>query len=204
MLTVTSFPSTISRSMVVSLPSQLWICTSLPFSRVTMFWGVKEKALFPQTAKRMNCVALGILPLWHTVVFRPSAVVSSKAWLSLNLTSVVLKELSIFKQMIPWSKVTIKLGLVRLAICRMANPTPAWGKRTSFCLEECNVGCMGKLWNRKLHIHWGILQIKIYKINLSYPLLSRNHQSSHWKPSSMTQQTVQPYLQPLWFAKQTI
>ena len=43
MLTVTSFPSTISRSMVVSLPSQLCVCTSLPFSRVTMFWGVKEK-----------------------------------------------------------------------------------------------------------------------------------------------------------------
>jgi len=36
--TITSFPSSISLSMVVSLPSQLCFCTSLPFSRVTTFW----------------------------------------------------------------------------------------------------------------------------------------------------------------------
>ena len=132
-LTAINFPSEISLSIFVSFPSQLCFCTSLPFSRVTTVCGaehiMRQTFTFYTHRHRKHPVTVcgGVFcPPSLTLVFLSSAVVSSKGSLSLNLISVVLKVLWDFMQMTPWSSThTIRLGLVLLPTCRVANPTPA-------------------------------------------------------------------------------
>lgn len=128
-LTAINFPSEISLSIFVSLPSQVCFCTSLPFSRITTVCrgNRTETSLLTPAQKRPPRLWCAFCPhATPTLVFLSSAVVSSNGSLSLNLISVVLKVLWVFMQTIPWSsKVTTKLGLVRLPTCRVANPTPA-------------------------------------------------------------------------------
>lgn len=76
---------------------------------------------------------------WPTLVFRPSAVVSSNSSSSLNLISVVLKVLSDFIETTPASSTLItRLGLAMLPICRVAKPTPStqWGMMLMLQLYE--------------------------------------------------------------------
>lgn len=58
------------------------------------------------------------------MVCRPSAVVSSNSWFSLNLISVVLNVLSDFMEMIPSFTQITNLGFNKLPICRVAKFTP--------------------------------------------------------------------------------
>lgn len=54
-LTVVSFPSWISRSIVVSFPSHFWCCTSLPFSKVMTVLG-RDSTITVQHKQGKVCI----------------------------------------------------------------------------------------------------------------------------------------------------
>lgn len=102
------------------------VCHSQAWWRSESDVGLVRKK--PKTKKRASMFVK--TKRWPTLVFRPSAVVSSNSSSSLNLISVVLKVLSDFIETTPASSTLItRLGLAMLPICRVAKPTPStqWG-----------------------------------------------------------------------------
>lgn len=123
-LTAVSIPSWISRSIVVSFPSHFWCCTSLPFSKLMTVWQRHLSLSQLNMEKIINCASL-FYQDWPTLVFRPSAVVSSNSSFSLNLISAVFKVLSAFRDIKPSSvMLNTRLGFTKLPICLVAKFTP--------------------------------------------------------------------------------
>jgi len=120
-LTATSFPSLISLTNFVSLPSHFCTCTSVSPSMVKIdckHQHLHLNHLQTDTRRRLhtNC--------WLTLTCRSSAVVSSNSSPSLEEISVFLKVLWVLTTTLSPSWLIATVGLVTLPTCLVAKPTP--------------------------------------------------------------------------------
>lgn len=127
-LTITIFPSLISLTNLVSLPSHFCTCTNLSPSMEKVDYEQKKKNFFFyflfRTSRRKSSMITPSSFTHLTLTCRSSGVVSSNSSPILAESSVFLKVLWVFTTTLSPSWLITTVGLVTLPTCLVAKPTP--------------------------------------------------------------------------------
>lgn len=132
LLTITIFPSLISLTNFVSLPSHFCTCTSLSPSTEKVDCKHTHRVFLTISSRWSKCQSQDCTSTFTrlTLTCRSSGVVSSNSSPSLAEISVFLKVLMVFTTTLSPSLLMATVGLVTLPTCLVAKPTPKIKQRS--------------------------------------------------------------------------